>query len=149
MLLISHTDIYPIDTFPLLWRWNQASHAVLPKEEITSIEPLAENKSEELQDIITRLKKNNSQSDPYLINAEGSDEDVSTLLNNLALENELVFVSWHGNTAVRMPLSLFIHRWSDFCYPSSDDVSILPISEGWLLEYWHYEIFTWSKLNAT
>jgi hypothetical protein len=149
MLLINHADIYPIDTFPLLWRWNQASHAVLSNEEITSIEPLIESKSKELLDIITRLKRNNFQGKPYSINAEGSDEGVSRLLNNLALENGLVLVSWHEQTAVRMPLPLFIHRWSDFCYPSSDDVSILPVSEGWLLEYWHYEIFTWSKFNAT
>jgi hypothetical protein len=149
MLQIDSPDICSINTFPLLWRWNQISHAILLDEEIKLIEPLVENKSNELLNLVAFLKEKNYQNEPYLINTEGSNDNVITLLNNLSLKNELVFVSWEKYTAVRMPLSLFIHRWSDFCYPSSDDVSILPISGNWLLEYWHYERFTWYELNAT
>jgi hypothetical protein len=52
-----------------------------------------------------------------------------------------VYVSWDQDSAIETTWSIFTEYWDDFCYPSSDDVTVLPITGGWWLEYRHYEEF--------
>ncbi len=58
-----------------------------------------------------------------------------------------IVVSWHPSTAVMTTMSLFYEYWDDFCYPSSDDVTIAPFSLEWVLSYHHWQQFTWGTSN--
>jgi hypothetical protein len=49
---------------------------------------------------------------------------------------------------VRLPALLFVGRWDDFCFPSSDDVTVYPADERWLLEYAHREEFVFRRAAA-
>ena len=56
MLVIGTSGLSSIDTFPLVWRWTQVSHAVLSDEEIALIEPLRVEKARELQKLSRALE---------------------------------------------------------------------------------------------
>ncbi len=149
MLKINSTDIGLLEKFPLLWRWNQITHSVFSDDDILLIHPLVLSKAQEIHAFITELDNVNTQTELETITTTGTEEDVCACLNNLVLEKEIVLVSWDKETCVKIPFSLFIQRWSDFCYPSSDDVFIYPLSGNWLLEYKHYEEFTFKEIKST
>ena len=148
MIKINSTDIDSIEKFPLLWRCNQITHSVFPDEDLILIHPLVLSKAQELHGFITDLDQVNSLEKLKTFGTSDSEEDVRVWLNNFSHEKEIVFVSWDKETCVKIPFSLFIQRWSDFCYPSSDDVFIYPLSGSWLLEYRHYEEFTFKEIRA-
>lgn len=52
-----------------------------------------------------------------------------------------VYVSWSLDLAVETRWDIFTEYWDDFCYPSSDDVTVVPASGTWQLSYHHYEQF--------
>lgn len=52
-----------------------------------------------------------------------------------------VYVSWSKDLAVEMSWNIFTEYWDDLCYPSSDDVTVVPVSGTWQLVYHHYEQF--------
>ena len=56
-----------------------------------------------------------------------------------------IVVSWDQQTAVVTDFELFTARWEDFCYPSSDDVAVLPLDGSWVLHYWHWEEFVFGR----
>ena len=150
MLVIGTSDLSSIDTFPLVWRWTQVSHAVLSDEEIASIEPLRVEKARELQKLSRALEQNTALREVREINTDVlPEQDILTWLRHLPIIDDAVLVSWDEETGIRVPWSLFVRRWDDFCYPSSDDVSIIPLSDQWLLQYWHYGQFSWKHVNAT
>ena len=145
---INSTDIDLLNNFPLLWRWNQISHTILSDKDLVSIEPLILSKAQELHDFANYLDKAEILRKPETLTTTGSEENVSTWLSNCIHKNERVLVSWNKETGVQMPSTLFIEKWSDFCYPSSDDVFIVPLSGSWILEYRHYEEFSFKEIKA-
>jgi len=52
-----------------------------------------------------------------------------------------VYVSWDEDLAIETTWSIFTEYWDDFCYPSSDDIAVVPVTGGWQLIYHHYEQF--------
>ena len=50
-----------------------------------------------------------------------------------------LLVSWTRELAVLTDAELFAARWDTFCYPSSDDATVLPLDGRWLLFYSHEE----------
>jgi hypothetical protein len=52
----------------------------------------------------------------------------------------------HGSKGVYVVTwGLFCARWSSFCQPASDDVVIAPLTEAWILMYYHEEEFFWGR----
>jgi len=43
--------------------------------------------------------------------------------------------------AIETTWSIFTEYWDAFCYPSSDDVTVVPVTGSWRLVYYHYEQF--------
>ena len=145
MFRFSSKDKTDLKSFPLLWRWNQSSHAVLSDEELALIEPLSKSKALELHKLLMLKRQDLPECSSQKISSESPE--VSVWLNKFLLDDKYVFLSWDDSTAVRLPSSLFVIRNDDFCYPSSDDVFIYPESESYLLQFHHFEIFTWDQLN--
>ncbi|HZR17802.1 MAG TPA: hypothetical protein VFE51_10785 [Verrucomicrobiae bacterium] len=69
-------------------------------------------------------------------------KDVQGWLRQIQPDGQVsVYVSWSDNLAVQTKWGIFTEYWNDFCYPSSDDVTIVPVAGGWRLEYSHDERF--------
>ena len=53
-----------------------------------------------------------------------SVEEAAQWLASLATPAERVILVWGPSTALSLPWNVFVTYWSDFCYPSSDDVDV-------------------------
>ena len=104
MVVIGPSDLSSIDTFPLVWRWTQVSHAVLSDEEIASIEPLRVEKARELQKLSRALEQNTALREVREINTDVlPEQDILTWLRHLPVIDDVVLVSWDEETGIRVP----------------------------------------------
>ena len=130
-----------IQEFPLAWRWTDARYAVFPPEVLAQLSPCS---TDEASRVFERAQALSRPDDPVAprMNAESSQEQVSAWLRvqqpRLTAE---VSVCWSRDTALRTRWSTFIEHWGDFCYPSSDDVEVLPQDGTWVLLYHHWHEF--------
>ncbi len=147
MININKDDIINIKDFPLIWRWNRSTHSVFSDDELKSIVALNNDKASELNDYIMAIYNNyKDKYDSLLDIKDGDDKTIIQWLRKSIGEEKILYISWDKEMGMKIPSVLFINRWSDFCYPSSDDIFILPSSGYWLLEYWHFERFVWKKI---
>jgi hypothetical protein len=56
-----------------------------------------------------------------------------------------VVVSWDRRTALETSWGTFASQWESFCYPGSDDATVCPLDERWVLCYHHWEAFSFSR----
>lgn len=133
-----------VESFSLFWRWNQSCHALLSDEELALIEPLSASKAFELHELLMPIGESLADRSASSISSESPQAKM--WLQGYLAKDEFIFLSWDKFTAVRVPSSLFICRSDDFCYPSSDDIFIYPESGSYLLQFHHFEVFTWDKL---
>jgi hypothetical protein len=59
-----------------------------------------------------------------------------------------VLISWDNQTAAVTEWYVFVEHWDDFCYPASDDVTVVPLAGGWTLCYRRYEVFQFQARPA-
>jgi hypothetical protein len=59
--------------------------------------------------------------------------------------DQVVIVSWDRETAVQTDWQFFCRFWDDFCYPSSDDVTVTTTGDDWLVCYEHFEVLTFYR----
>lgn len=65
---------------------------------------------------------------------------VRSRLETLAIaSDERVILSWSAESALVTRWDTFVQHWDAFCYPSSDDVTVWPLSGEWTLCYHHDE----------
>lgn len=62
-------------------------------------------------------------------------------LASLQLPGGRVIAVWNKDTALSLPWETFVTYWSNFCYPSSDDVDIFVEGGPLVLRWRHYETF--------
>ena len=136
-----------LENFPLIWRWTDPKYIVLTEEELSQIQPLdkASAKIVWKQSLEFASNKNDFSPNEKIFNrVEGIDsqnyEVASSWLKEKIPDVEII-VTWQPEFAVITNSNLFIKYWDDFCYPASDDVSIWPENESWILHYWHEEKF--------
>lgn len=129
-----------IQEFPLAWRWTQPSHAVLPDDVLANIRPLSQA---EAADIHARSSQQTRVSHHCR-----ADNNARSWLRTVQPDlSAAVFVSWSEELAVETTWEIFTEYWDDFCYPSSDDVTVLPVNGSWHLTYHHYEEFDFTNLG--
>ncbi len=122
--------------FELSWRWTQKSHCLIPEEDLIKIKPLTESCSESLYKQRPIISGNSQE-----IECQETPNDFLT--KNLG--TEIVYVLWSNKLGIQTDTKTLIKYFSDFCYPSSDDVTIWPVSNNWLLLYHPYESITFIK----
>jgi hypothetical protein len=149
MIQLSEKDYRPLKTFPLAWRWTEPRRSLVPDEVVANIRPLSFAKATE---IYSMLEQRSHQEDEGFMPAsfrlvnkiDTSDIDMGPVRNWLEAHisdlKQAVIVYWETALAAATTGDIFCRFWDDFCYPSSDDVTILPLSEEWALVYWHEEI---------
>jgi hypothetical protein len=73
-------------------------------------------------------------------------KDVRQWLGNRKIGlDEPIIISWDDVLAVQSKWSIFCEYWDAFCYPSSDDVDVIPITRHWQLRYHHWEEFEFRR----
>ena len=82
--------------------------------------------------------------------SDDAPSDVRERLRGLPpAPDERVLVLWDARTALVTEWAVFVESWDDFCYPSSDDVSVLPLVDDWVLCYRHYEVMQFRTRSGT
>ena len=148
-LIIAGTDTRPLDAFPLSWRWTDSRYADFSVSELSEVHCLTQEKA---RAIAAYLRSTVAAWQAHPASAAGA-RTISTAGDPRAVGawlaqqwpglQTLVLVSWDSATAVAVIWGLFVQRWDDFCYPSSDDVTVTAATGQWVVEYAHYEQFRW------
>ena len=145
---ITESDFAPLDGFPLLWRWTKPSHAMLPSSVLATIRPLIAATAAELASEATaRCAERQVAEWELAISAEGdAAAQARERLEALGIDPDArIVVSWSRDMAVVTLWRTFTAHWEDFCYPSSDDVSVWAPGAEWTLCYRHFEVFEFSS----
>ncbi len=144
-------QVIPMEKFKLKWRWTDKNYCLLSENELLHIHPLDSRTAKEVwEKSLTFIGKDNEFSPSSelfdsidFIDTSDSDKVTSWLADKMP-SGEII-VSWQPDTAVKTTVELFIKYWDEFCYPSSDDVSIWPETENWVVHFWHYETACYGK----
>jgi len=158
MILLQESDYQALETFPLLWRWTDPRWNVLPSAILADIRVLTAAKTYAISErwgLFTRGRADTIP--PFEFIDRLTELDVATRSDAQAQDwlqrqvvnlQQRVVVIWSPAIAVQTSLAVFQTYWSDFCYPASDDVAILPLTVDWLLTYSHEEVFRFGRRAA-
>lgn len=154
MVAVSDLDLCPIEDFSLKWRWTDERWNLLPTKFIQQINPLTDTKAKEVDEIHKQYFSSHELNEKFFekvetIQAETSDFSVvqNWLESKIKAEQNYIAVCWGKDLAVKTTSEIFCNYWDDFCYPTSDDVSISPLNLSWLLFYSHSEYFVFGKIK--
>jgi len=133
--------------FPLIWRWTSPTHALFSESELAGLHPCSPAEAARIHDESRTFDLPHGLDGHYFSSVQVQSADISVshgcswLRAQAPNLTEQVTVSWERNVAIRTTWEFFTAHWDDFCYPSSDDVLILPDSGRWVLRYHHAETF--------
>lgn len=147
------SDFRSIESFPLKWRWTDERWNKLPDNVLNEIKPLTEPKASKICQYTLEFSDQSGLIESLFEQTEKVTSDTETseiqrwLLTLSGELNQTVIVSWDNRLAVLVKWKVFCEYWDDFCYPSSDDIMIFPISEEWMLFYSHSEYFVFGRIS--
>ncbi|NJK96397.1 MAG: hypothetical protein HC905_17110 [Bacteroidales bacterium] len=142
-------EIIPFEDFELNWRWDDIHNPDISTVDKGQIKPLSVQESRRINKIIgyfeleSNLYSSFEPSDWILASSETLDsiEKFSNDFKKLTQDfNENLFISWNSTTCIYTTKDIFIKYWDDFCYPSSDDVTIISELTNWVYFYKHFEV---------
>lgn len=156
-IIIDHTEIIKLNEFELGWRWEKTHNPNISESEKKLIQPVSEIESKRLNKIIVyfqseyNLRKKYTQTDWISANSE-NDEKIEKFRNQLKfiLEkwDEDILITWHRNITLKTSKKLFLKYWTDFLYPSSDDVTLISEKTNWVMFYNHVEVANiWTRIS--
>ena len=134
-----------ISEFSLAWRWTNEQYTVLPADVLAQIVPQVHEIATALFNESLTLTGDNGLSPAFFNLTQMTTENVSPseitawLLEHHSNAQTQVYLSWQPDTAVITNWGIFAKYWSDFCYPASDDLIVLPTDRSWALLYHHSE----------
>ncbi|HEX8279700.1 MAG TPA: hypothetical protein VF540_13440 [Segetibacter sp.] len=155
MISFEDSDFRSIDKLPIKWRWTDSRWNKLPDDALKSIQPLVETKASELCQYSLCFHNQSGLNESLFenikqVDASGEASEIKQwLLGCSSNLNQKVIVSWNNENAVLVQWKVFCEFWDDFCYPSSDDVAIFPLTEEWMLFYGHKEVFVFGKRSVS
>ncbi|MBB6681199.1 hypothetical protein H4O20_07055 [Aequorivita sp. 609] len=146
---IINSEIIDLKEFELNWRWEKTHNPDISDLEKAQIEPVSEIESKRLNKVIDYFEIEDNLSNDFIetdwISASSeNDEKIDTFRNKLTsildTWDENVIVTWNRTTALKTTKEIFLKYWDDFCYPSSDDVTIISEETNWVMFYRHFEV---------
>lgn len=149
-MMLDPKDIAGLADFPLLWRWTRETHAKFSPDELASIRPIRPDRAATICGQVVREPLVPRRPGDRLLVEDATDHQVVTQWLEDRVpgeENDLVLV-WDQRTAALVGRRLFIDRWDDFWYPSSDDLGVLGTVGCWRIEMYHYGEFDFSERGA-
>lgn len=141
--------IIPLEEFELSWRWDNIHNPDILAAEKVLIKPLSIQESKRIYKVIeyfeleSNLNKSFEPTDWIIASSETVDsiEKFSNDFKELTQDyNENLFISWNRSTCIYTTKEIFIKFWDDFCYPSSDDITIISELTNWVYFYNHIEV---------
>ncbi len=142
-------EIIPFADFKLGWRWDDAHNPNIPIDEKRQLKPLSVVESKRINKIIDYFESESNLYKSFVPNdwIRASSESKSSIdkFSNDLQEliqgyNENLFISWNRSTCLYTTKKIFIKYWDDFCYPSSDDITIISELTNWVFFYNHIEV---------
>ena len=142
-----------IQDHKLAWRWTDPAYGVLPNEALAKLEPATSGDAKALlkRSYIFLGKDGLSSSlQPAVFDIEeiSSKAGAGWLKQQQPYLDELVWLSWDAEAALRTTWDIFVTYWPEFCYPASDDLVVFPESEAWVLLYHHEQQFQFGRRGA-
>jgi hypothetical protein len=149
-MLVDAEDLAALTEFPLLGRWTEECHAKLDPDELASIRPIRPDRTSAIWHRGARVPVVPSNPEARVDVDEGTDPRViSKWLEDRLPRNESdLLLFWDQKTAALVPRRLFIDRWDDFWYPSSDDLTVVGTVAVWRLEMSHHGAFEFFQRGA-
>jgi hypothetical protein len=147
MNFLESSSFRELDDFPLRWRWTDEKWNVLPDEALKSIRPYTDLGARKILEFSLKFGDAKGLFRSHFEKVERFKTNVDSTLVTKWLRKSIssqpvqVVVSWDHHHAVLVDWNVFCEYWDDFCYPSSDDVAILPTDMKWVLFYFHDEHF--------
>lgn len=138
-------DLRPWQHSGYAWRWSDPKFDSLSPSVLGTIQTVATSASARLHPRLQQLEAwAREKPDRVIPTAQLDDESVARTLQELPIHaDETQLISWGASDAVLMPWRTFVHHWSSFCYPSSDDLVVVARSGRGVLSYHHAEYFSW------
>ncbi len=138
-----------LSDFPLKWRWTEEKYDKLPDEHLARILPTNEKMAKRLWERSLSFADDGTEFQPSkeifhslkMLEAPHSNAKTEVWIRNRFetddLESIRVWVSWQPDLAVQTDMEIVARYWDTFCYEASDDTSIFPETEEWVIHFWH------------
>lgn len=138
-----------ISDFPLKWRWTDEKYDKLPDEHLARIIPADTELAKNLWKRSLRFSDKETEFCPLkeifhsvnIFESPHSDEKTEIWIRNRFETNDLesikVWVSWQPDLAIKTDMEIIARYWDTFCYEASDDTSIFPETEEWVIHFLH------------
>ena len=149
-MMVDPKDIVVLTDFPLRWRWTHETHAKFSPDDLASIRPIRPDRAASICGQIGRGPLVPSRPEDRLLVVDETDRQVASkwLEDRVPEEESELILVWDRRTAALVGRRLFIDRWDDFWYPSSDDLGVLGTVGCWRIEMYHYGTFDFSERGA-
>jgi hypothetical protein len=142
-------EVIPFEDFELSWRWDNIHNSDISLEEKGQIKPLTIQESKLINKVIEYFESESNLHNTFeptdWIRASSETKDsIDKFANDFQQltqdYNENLFISWNRSTCIYTSKEIFIKFWDDFCYPSSDDITIISELTNWVYFYNHIEV---------
>jgi hypothetical protein len=149
-LQVSPADYERLAKFRLSRRWIDA----MPPDTYFKIHPLKAAKAKEVSKQAYSLlegwqpKPALFQTEPQFDASGEREPGTEWLLQRETDRAQQAVLVWNESTAALTEWGIFCDFWDDFCYPSSDDVVVLPLTCHWVLLYDHEETLQFGRLKT-
>ncbi|HWJ54632.1 MAG TPA: hypothetical protein VNR90_00425 [Vicinamibacterales bacterium] len=152
MIAIDPADVVPMDQFPLAWRFTDERWDARRGGLRADLRPLRPARARELAPRMAEAcaahHQDEGKPDVHVAAPCESAVDVVRTRDALAglpvAADERIVVSWEPTVALETSWRTFTMQWQAFCYPGTDDVTISPLGERWVLCYHHWEAFSFT-----
>jgi hypothetical protein len=152
MIAIAPSDVVPMAEFPLAWRFTDDRWRQLPADARKDVRPLSATKAAELEPRLAAacVTYHHGEQPPGIHipapceNAADVDRTRRALAALPIDDGERIVVGWDRALALETSWRTFTALWEAFCYPGTDDVTISPLGERWVLCYHHWEAFSFA-----
>jgi hypothetical protein len=146
---LNTNEIIPFANFKLCWRWDNVHSPSISNEEKGQITPLSEVESKRINKIIDYFESesnlhNTFEPTDWIRASSETNNSIEKFSNDFQQltqnYSEHIFISWNRSTCIYTTKEIFIKFWDDFCYPGSDDITIISELTNWVYFYNHIEV---------
>jgi hypothetical protein len=152
VVTIDAADVVPMDQFPLAWRFTDERWDARRGSLRADLRPLRPARAGELAprlaDACAVYHHGEGKPDVHIAAPCENEADLvrtRDALGALPIDADArIVVSWEPAIALETSWRTFAAQWQAFCYPGTDDVTISPLDERWVLCYHHWEAFSFT-----
>ena len=149
MITFDAAEVVPMNQFQLAWRFTDERWSRRDGEALRDVHPLTAARAGVLHGPLSAAghlaREGGARHVPAACQDEAGARQVGSALAALGpLDHERVAIVWDPSTALETSWRTFREHWELFCYPGSDDVTISPLDERWVLGYHHWEEFAFT-----